>query len=650
MSSITEHNKMIFKKDTGFDFPQFYDFYEKTVASVWRHQEVAMDADLRDWSFNSTPDERAVIAGILKGFVSAELGIGCYWADEVCRIFPKPEIQAMARAFSFFETIHAAAYSYLNDVLGLNEYEEFINDPIACSKIETFFQKYSDKVSLAVFSGAGEGVSLFSSFAVLLSFNKDGRYKGLAQIISWSAIDEQCVDAETEFLTPSGWKKISAYTPGDKVAQFDPSTKQVNFVTPIKYIKNKSSELYRLGKSRKWSQVVTPGHTMVDYKEGTMEIRKNLAKDWSARQSYVPVAGYLSDAPSLTALDRFAIALQADGSVRAQPSKREVTFNFKRARKIERFRQLAAELSAQYGFKVSERLKKNKDGFVTFSLLVPDEYLKYRTKFFDEIYSLDSVPLGFIEELQFWDGHKPSKFNTDAIYYSSKELRNVEFVQAVASLSGYYGHIFRQDDTRWKKLCRQHRIYLKRQDAINARNSSKELVKLNSEEDVFCFKVPTQAFLTRRDGLISVTGNCHSEAGCELFRELVAETGLTDEDREAIYDGFRLILQKEFAFVDHIFNSATISSIDAEELKAYITNRANERLLTLGLEQIFKLTTEELSRAKSLSSWFDPMVQGQSNADFFAHQKNGSTYVAKPAQDFMSVDVSTLDLDIFEYA
>ena len=189
--SILSHNPMVFKTNNGFDYPEFYEQYEATVASVWRHQEVAMEGDLRDWQFNSTPDERAVIAGILKGFVSAELGIGCYWANDVCRIFPKPEIQAMARAFSFFETIHAAAYSYLNDVLGLNEYEEFINDPIACSKIDTFFQKYPDKVSLAVFSGAGEGVSLFSSFAVLLSFNKDGRYKGLAQIISGRQLTKQ---------------------------------------------------------------------------------------------------------------------------------------------------------------------------------------------------------------------------------------------------------------------------------------------------------------------------------------------------------------------------------------------------------------------------------------------------------------------------
>ena len=36
-----------------------------------------------------------------------------------------------------------------------------------------------------------KGVSLFSSFAALLSFNLDGRFKGLSQIISWSALDEQ---------------------------------------------------------------------------------------------------------------------------------------------------------------------------------------------------------------------------------------------------------------------------------------------------------------------------------------------------------------------------------------------------------------------------------------------------------------------------
>jgi ribonucleoside-diphosphate reductase beta chain len=66
-----------------------------------------------------------------------------------------------------------------------------MSDPVAQRKVEKFFDNCgSDKVSLAVFSGAGEGVSLYSSFAILLAFNKDGRFKGLTQIISWSCLDE----------------------------------------------------------------------------------------------------------------------------------------------------------------------------------------------------------------------------------------------------------------------------------------------------------------------------------------------------------------------------------------------------------------------------------------------------------------------------
>jgi ribonucleoside-diphosphate reductase beta chain len=79
----------------------------------------------------------------------------------------------------------------LSDTLGLDEFEAFLGDPIAQQKIGYFLENRGVKESLAVFSGAGEGVSLFSSFAVLLSLNLTGRFKGIAQIISWSALDEQ---------------------------------------------------------------------------------------------------------------------------------------------------------------------------------------------------------------------------------------------------------------------------------------------------------------------------------------------------------------------------------------------------------------------------------------------------------------------------
>lgn len=149
-----------------------------------------MDRDVYDWQ-EASSEEKAVIGGILRGFTQLELHVACYWGDVVTKYFPKHEVQAMARAFSCSEAVHAAAYSHLSDTLGLDEFEAFLGDPIAREKIDYFVNQTDPVVSLGVFSGAGEGVSLFSSFAALLSFNLDGRFAGVAQILSWSALDEQ---------------------------------------------------------------------------------------------------------------------------------------------------------------------------------------------------------------------------------------------------------------------------------------------------------------------------------------------------------------------------------------------------------------------------------------------------------------------------
>ena len=173
-----------------FCYPEYFDYFKKAVATVWRVETVDMSSDIKDFLTNSTEDEKEIIQGILRGFTILETHIGDHWSDRVTKIFPKHEIAAACRAFAFFEAIHAQAYAHLSDSLGLNEYEAFLSDDVTRNKIGYFVDHPNDLVSLAVFSGAGEGVSLFSSFAALLSLSRDGRFKGLAQIISWSAIDE----------------------------------------------------------------------------------------------------------------------------------------------------------------------------------------------------------------------------------------------------------------------------------------------------------------------------------------------------------------------------------------------------------------------------------------------------------------------------
>jgi hypothetical protein len=47
-----------------------------------------------------------------------------------------------------------------------------------------------------------------------------------------------------------------------------------------------------------------------------------------------------------------------------------------------------------------------------------------------------------------------------------------------------------------------------------------------------------------------------------------------------------------------------------------------------------------------VKQWFDPIAQGATSTDFFAQTKSGDSYVAKPAQDFNSVNLKTLDLTL----
>jgi ribonucleoside-diphosphate reductase beta chain len=186
--SIREYREP-YKINGEFEHPEFFEAYQKALSSIWRPQEVSFESDIRDWQ-NSSQDEREIIGGILRGFTQLECHVSDYWAN-IPTWFPKHEVAAVARAFSLSEIVHAEAYNLLSDTLGLDEFEAFLGDPIAQQKIGYFLQNRGIKESLAVFSGAGEGVSLFSSFAVLLSLNLTGRFKGIAQIISWSALDEQ---------------------------------------------------------------------------------------------------------------------------------------------------------------------------------------------------------------------------------------------------------------------------------------------------------------------------------------------------------------------------------------------------------------------------------------------------------------------------
>ena len=178
-----------------FEYQKAYDYFQKQQMAHWLPWEVQMGGDINDWKMKLSETDRHVIGSILKGFTQTEIFIEDYWSNRVGNWFKKPEIQMMANTFAGFEAIHAAGYSYLEESLGIQNYEAFLHEPTAKAKIDRLMETKGKTlkeiaISLAVFSAFNEGVNLFSSFAVLMSFSQRNMLKGLGQIVSWSIKDE----------------------------------------------------------------------------------------------------------------------------------------------------------------------------------------------------------------------------------------------------------------------------------------------------------------------------------------------------------------------------------------------------------------------------------------------------------------------------
>lgn len=183
-----------------FEYPEAHDYWLKQQQAHWLHTEVPMMSDINDWKQNLTETEKNIVGSILKGFAQTETIVNDYWSGLVTKWFRKPEVIMMATTFGAFETIHAEAYSLLNETLGLDDFSEFLEDEATMAKIENLmsvrdsFNGEEDlqniAKSLAIFSAFTEGVNLFSSFAILLSFKMRNKLKGVGQIVEWSIRDE----------------------------------------------------------------------------------------------------------------------------------------------------------------------------------------------------------------------------------------------------------------------------------------------------------------------------------------------------------------------------------------------------------------------------------------------------------------------------
>jgi ribonucleoside-diphosphate reductase beta chain len=180
-----------------FDYPWAYEAWHIQQKIHWLPEEVQLSDDVKDWKKNLSAGEKHLLTQIFRFFTQADIEVNNCYMKHYSKVFQPTEVQMMLSAFSNMETVHIAAYSYLLDTIGMpeTEYQAFMKYKEMKDKYDYMHRFNTDSkkdiaITLAVFGAFTEGLQLFSSFAILLNFQRFNKMKGMGQIVTWSVRDE----------------------------------------------------------------------------------------------------------------------------------------------------------------------------------------------------------------------------------------------------------------------------------------------------------------------------------------------------------------------------------------------------------------------------------------------------------------------------
>ena len=194
-----------------FRYPWAFEAYVLQAHQMhWVPSEVPMHNDIRDWNFRLSDRERSLLTQLFRFFTTGDVDVGQAYIDKYMPVFQNEEIRMMLTAFANMESIHAHAYSLLLDTVNMPEveYQAFRQYKEMAAKHDytsSFDVNDESDVAkaLAVFSAFTEGLQLFSTFAILMSFARGKRpggavMTGMNQIVAMSIRDES---AHVEYMT-----------------------------------------------------------------------------------------------------------------------------------------------------------------------------------------------------------------------------------------------------------------------------------------------------------------------------------------------------------------------------------------------------------------------------------------------------------------
>ena len=328
--------------------------------------------------------------------------------------------------------------------------------------------------------------------------------------------NHECMHKDTEVLTNNGWKLLKDVDIlSDKVAQYDLNTNEISYAEPFEKIENYAKQLIDI-ETFDTHQVVTFNHDII------YECRKIKAKEIfnikNLEQNKFTHYG-MKDQVEYNIEDnvlRLIVWIVTDGTiVRFENSlKRRIQFHFTRNNKIERLRNILNEMNIKYSYypcKHKKPLPPNKQQDYVIIIYGQearnyDDILNYKKEypeFFAELNRRQAEVV--IEELKHTDGREVSKLK---VSYLSINKNNVDVIQRMCITNNMSCTMNYKDNySGFKKGGRIYELTIKPYMQFPSYDVKTNVIDYN--DTVYCLTMPLGTLVTRYNGKVVITGNCH---------------------------------------------------------------------------------------------------------------------------------------------
>ena len=325
--------------------------------------------------------------------------------------------------------------------------------------------------------------------------------------------DPGCVSADTEFLTPTGWKRIDRYVHGDLVAQFHPDEREIEFVEPLQYVKKPCDTMIHISPARGTSQRLSPEHRILFYRDDGTHGVCSAEEFMTGLHKYGPnhfkrkfcTTFSVRGRPGIDLNDaqiRLMVAVIADGHFQTETTDRCVV-RLKKARKIERMQMLLAQAKVPY----KQRTCGGQPDYQVFSFAAP----RHEKEFSSYWWGATQTQLEVIAaELQHWDSSVSSR-PSSAVRFSSHSQASAEFAQyafAAAKRPASLTEALRVRVKEGRGVAIEYSVHAQAQDKLTGPGRKDSVYAApNPEGFKYCFEVPSSFLLLRHNGHIFATGN-----------------------------------------------------------------------------------------------------------------------------------------------